>query len=429
MARALRPALLCLPATLLLGCPAPPEPTVPDAPATTAAPESGPAEPADPPAPAVEADDPAQVEKLRELGATVKTDADGKVVAVDTLKAAGFGDEQLPLLVGLDRLENLSLENSVVTDEGLAVLREPSFANVTRLNLGRCAKIGDAALAHAATLPKLERLTLLYNKDGITNESMANLEPAQTLRVLDIRGCLQVKDEGLASVSKLKNLVDFKHRGFNVRNDGLASLATLPKLRVLMMQDAANVDSGGVRALAPLDSLTNLDLTGTSVEDDGLEGLAGKKIKDLRLRNTLVEGYGVAGLEAAHDSLRYLDLNESFADDDSVKQLGVFKNLETLLVWQTDVTDEGLSVLAELPKLKRLMLKALPDVTDAGMDAVAGVATLETLDLSESGVTDEGIAKLHGLSNLKKLEVSNTAVTPEGVTAIREAIPGLDVTN
>lgn len=410
--------LAIFPLLVLLGCPGP-TPTTPDS-----SPEPTKPVASEPEVPAVEPDDASELESL---GAKIETDSDGKVISVDTVTAPGFGDEQLATLTKFGRLTSLSLENSVVTDEGLAAVKE--IPTLKTLNLRKCAKLTDVGLEHVAELPNLERLILLYNKDGLTNECMTSIAKIGTLRALDIRGCVQIKDDGLLAMAPLKNLVDFKHRGFNVTNSGLAVFEELPQLRVLMMQDAANVDDGGMKYLAGLSSLTNLDMTGTSVEDPGLAALAGKKLKDLRLRNTLVEGTGLDQLEASYQSLTYLDLNESFATDEGLAKVAPFKNLETLLVWQTAVTDEGLAVLAELPKLKKLMLKALGDVTDAGMDHVAKASTLVNLDLSESGVTDAGLAKLHGLENLTTLNVANTDITSDGVAAIQAAIPRLtDVT-
>ena len=403
---------------LLAGCPSKPKPKRPALDDEVA---TSPDEPQNQTEPAVVAADDSTA--IEELGATIKKDTDGKVISIDTRTAPGFGDEQLNLVTGFDRLTSLSLENSVVTDGGLAVVKE--IPSLKTLNLRKCAKITDAGLEHVAELPNLERLILLYNKDGLTNECMKSIAKIASLRALDIRGCVQIKDDGLLAMAPLKNLVDFKHRGFNVTNDGLAVFKELPQLRVLMMQDAANVDDGGMEHLAGLDSLSNLDMTGTSVEDPGLAALAGKKIKDLRLRNTLVEGIGFDQLESSSETLTYLDLNESFANDDGLAKVALFKNLETLLVWQTDVTDEGLAVIGKLPKLKKLQLKALGDVTDDGMDHVAKAATLVDLDLSESGVTDEGLAKLHGLENLTTLNVANTAITEDGLNAIKKAIPGL----
>lgn len=425
--RSFAPLSVLFVAVLLVGCPAAPsqEPASKDATPTGSSKNAEPSsqdtpEPAPPKEPAVEPDDSTAIE---EAGAVVKKDADGKVVSVDTRTAPGFGDEQIKLVTGFDRLTSLSLENSVVTDEGLAAVKE--IPTLTTLNLRKCAKLTDAGLEHVAELPKLQRLILLYNKDGLTNECMKSIAKIESLRALDIRGCVQIKDDGLLAMAPLKNLVDFKHRGFNVNNEGLAVFKELPQVRVLMMQDAANVDDGGMEHLAGLNSLTSLDMTGTSVEDPGFAALSGKKIQDLRLRNTLVEGTGLDQLEAAYESLTYLDLNESFANNDGMAKVAAFKNLETLLVWQTSVTDDGLAVVAELPKLKTLMLKALTEVTDAGMDHVAKAVSLEDLDLSQSGVTDEGLAKLHTLKNLTKLNVGNTAVTEDGIKAIQEAIPSL----
>ena len=47
-----------------------------------------------------------------------------------------------------------------------------------------------------------------------------------------------------------------------------------------------------------------------------------------------------------------------------------------------------------MPRLERLNLYANAGVTDASVDALAGIASLRRLDVWQTGITDAGIARL-----------------------------------
>ncbi len=54
-------------------------------------------------------------------------------------------------------------------------------------------------------------------------------------------------------------------------------------------------------------------------------------------------------------------------------------------------------------------------MTDAGLKELAGLKSLQTLDLRNTQVTDAGLKELAGLKSLQKLDLDSTQVTDAGL--------------
>src|SRR5262245_57876550 len=76
----------------------------------------------------------------------------------------------------------------------------------------------------------------------------------------------------------------------------------------------------------------------------------------------------------------------------------------------SDCTDADLQKLAGLKSLESLALYRTA-VTDTGLKELAGLTSLKTLDLIATKVTDAGMKELAGLKSLEFLHLGNTAVT------------------
>lgn len=148
-----------------------------------------------------------------------------------------------------------------------------------------------------------------------------------------------------------------------------------------------------------------------------------------------VTGAGLKELAGLRD-LRWLRVPYTFTDADAPALAGC-KNLETLLLFWTTVTNDALPPLAGLPKLKELDLSrakvtddcwvrlsdcrsleklvlAETKVTRVGTVA-AGPPPLLDLDLSSTAVTNGGLAGLDRLLKLQKLDLSSTGVGDDGM--------------
>jgi internalin A len=89
---------------------------------------------------------------------------------------------------------------------------------------------------------------------------------------------------------------------------------------------------------------------------------------------------------------------------------------------RVEVTDAALKELAGLRSLQALDLHDTR-VTDAGLKELAGLKNLQALDLSQTEVTDAGLKELAGLKNLQSLHLDYTLVTDAGLKELQKALP------
>lgn len=152
---------------------------------------------------------------------------------------------------------------------------------------------------------------------------------------------------------------------------------------------------------------------------------------DLR-DNSLIRGLS--------DDQKMLQLSGSGANDDDLKQLSarIFRDISTVLMRGTKVTDSGLANLKSLPielldltdtqvtgaglaNLKGLPIKRLllggTKITDDDLKQLQGLP-LEWLFLNNSGVTDKGLANLAPLP-LRALNLSGTRITDSGLASLK----------
>ena len=101
-----------------------------------------------------------------------------------------------------------------------------------------------------------------------------------------------------------------------------------------------------------------LYLHGTKVTDAGLKGLAGLKLKELYVPNSVTTDVGLEHYLAATAPATQLNLAYWKIDDASLKRLKGMKHLEQLTLQKTGVTDEGLKQLADLDNLQQSICSA-----------------------------------------------------------------------
>jgi hypothetical protein len=138
------------------------------------------------------------------------------------------------------------------------------------------------------------------------------------------------------------------------------------------------------------------------------------------------------GLLRQLDHLESLDLSRCVnVTEAGLQSLAGIKSLKELTLGTNDgsgprVTDGSLGFLKLLPHLKILSL-SYTKVTDAGLAQLEGLRELEILDLDGTSITDAGLVHLNGLKRLQQLSVHGTTVTSPGAIALIKSVPGLSV--
>jgi hypothetical protein len=125
--------------------------------------------------------------------------------------------------------------------------------------------------------------------------------------------------------------------------------------------------------------------------------------------------------------LKLLLIGNSWLTDEALRHVGRLRNLEDLSLDGQCGSDSGLEYLRRLTRLKSLKLgMTAAGISDAGIDALALLTDLETLDLDGCrGVTDRGLERLHQLTKLTNVRLRGSRITPAGRERFMAVMPTL----
>ena len=253
-----------------------------------------------------------------------------------------FTDAGLKSVAELDGLSGLHLFWNVerVSEAGIGVL-----ARMRNLHHFRChgELADDAAFGHFASMPKLRMLVV--QGTVASDKGFHELARSKTLEYLWGRECPNLTGSGFAALSRMPSL-----RGVGVSCKAVddASLVALPDFAALVEFMPMDVADEGFRHVGKCKRLEKL----WCMYCRGTGDRATELIADLRL------GTYYAGLTQITDR--------------SLEVLGRMESLEVVELYETKkVTDAGLAHLAKLPRLRRIELNGLPEVTWPGTRAFA----------------------------------------------------------
>lgn len=106
--------------------------------------------------------------------------------------------------------------------------------------------------------------------------------------------------------------------------------------------------------------------------------------------------------------------------------LGCAKNVVTLDLGRTRITNEALKAVANMPRLVKLDLRQT-NITDEGISHLAGLEHLRSLNLFSTGVTDSIVETVAGLKKLETVYLWQTKLSAAGVKRLRDLRPDLRV--
>jgi Leucine-rich repeat (LRR) protein len=292
---------------------------------------------------------------------------------------------------------------------------------------GTCALVALLATSsrgEESLQPVAEWLTSIGVKNGSKEYDAESLSKLYMLRLAVKK---QVDDEAIKThVSRLTSLGSLSLDATSVTDAGLEHLASLTKLRALDLGSLKGVTGAGFEHLAKLPALEELTLQSSGVSVDDLKKLPAvlPKLKSLKLGWLKVDG-AVADL-AALKNLQSLDLFHTDLTDSGAKGLAAMEELQKLYLWNTAITDEGLANIKGLTNLTLLYISDTK-VTDAGMAHLSGLEKLDYLWMNNLPVTDAGLKALASCKALTSVQARDTKITDAGVAALVAAVPKVRV--
>jgi len=316
-------------------------------------------------------------------------------------------DIDLAHIAGLTNLEDLDIQDAMVSDAGLVHLSK--LYKLRRLNLLKTSpagKITDAGLLYLKNLKSLEELTI---PTGITDTGVEHLAALNSLKKVNLWGD-GVTDKGLSVLAQMKSLENLEIISRNATDASIEKLAQCPRLKSLSLQNTP-ITEAALSNLSKIKTLTGLSFWNTNINGRGFSFLKElPKLTDLSF------------------------MSENFTED-STLHLGQIKTLKVLRLQYIgfDFDDETIANLSNLVSLKNLSFVVQSPhrflFTDAGMAHFGKLKSLEHLYINDcSNITDEGLKHFEGLSSLKDLRLDKSKVTMAGVARLKRKIPGVIVT-
>jgi serine/threonine protein kinase len=199
-------------------------------------------------------------------------------------------------------LKLLSLRYTLVTNRGLACLHVPTLI-MLKLE-GQ--KVTDDGVANLSKLKNLKMITLFNN--SITDVGVSRLRAFKHLRYLMLGKNLEVTDQGLHYLAALP--LDTIWLDFDqITSNGLRQLADIKTLRVLNLSHSRVTDDG-MKTLATM-PLISLELDGLKITDAGLMQLAATKtLRQVSLKDTLVTEEGKRKFAAIQPHCRMVVMHD-----------------------------------------------------------------------------------------------------------------------
>lgn len=327
-------------------------------------------------------------------------------------------------LQDLNRLESLDLSRAAATDEVLAHIQY--IHNLKALDLHN-ARISDIGLAYLGQLYNLRELKLGWNttgEEGITDVGLRHLRSLTFLEVLSLGGRDKLSNAGLKHLTSLKNLrsLTFYWQG-QITDEGMVHLAELPKLQFLKLGHMS-ISNRGIAHLAGLNDLEYVDIGNTRATLCGLLRL--QKINNIVDALRATKAPFELDEEGNIISLRLISIKLTSGCLERIKEL---RELRSLLLTGTGITDADLADLAHLSKLESLDLCC--EVCGVGLSALAKLDHLKKLELSKKAIKLADLESIAKLRNLEDLKLESRTIEQGALRAlgVLENLKTLDIRN
>jgi serine/threonine protein kinase len=274
--------------------------------------------------------------KLLRLTANATAITDAGLAALDKLTGVeflyfndtGLTDAGLKRLAAFKRLSVLQIDGTAVTDAGLVALAENAALSAVDVRKTKVTANGTAGLAKA-----LPQCRIAW--DGGVTEPAVSPDRRAAEYVLSVGGRVSVR----TTKSGLQHIT---------------TAAELPKepfqLETADFTNNANVTDAGLTAFLGCRHLKNLTLSGTAVTDSGLAVFKGcGTVHRLDLSRTRIGDAGLAHFKGCE--LRIVDLADTKVTDENIRWLAASKQLLTLNLTDTNVSDACAEILKDTQSL------------------------------------------------------------------------------
>ncbi|HSW01130.1 MAG TPA: hypothetical protein VLI39_13220 [Sedimentisphaerales bacterium] len=294
---------------------------------------------------------------------------------------------------------------------------------------------GDEVARQLAGIPSLESIQGVFY---LSSEGVKILSGLRNLKCLDIglRGAWTGYQgpSGLSCLTGLKSLETLRINRSDIplSDDDLVALESLSGLRELSILCPA-VSDRGLASIGKLRQLEDLTLM-TDVTRTGLNHLNGlSKLRHLQVTCRRMSGQDVPAEEMTLDlsglrSMKNMNLSGVPMDDEDCAFLGRLSALKVLMIQPPSPLEGGsLRHLENLPELTRLSLCNLSNCSGGDLDSLSGLPKLRNLSIFGGDVPEAAMKALAGPASLRSLDVrTNAPIHRETVVDLGARLPHLE---
>ena len=250
-------------------------------------------------------------------------------------------------------------------------------------------------VGHLSTLESLNIISTKFNDDWMP--SLAKLTNLKSLRFTN-NG--KLTDAGMAQLAGLKNLENFSFVGTQMTGKAYARFEGFMKL-TRVSHRGSSIDDEGLRQLCDhLPNLESLSLAHARFTDAGAPHLA---------KLTKLKGLEVGAAKATPQALNHIGKLP----------------LEYLQLGEGFESGATIAFIKDIATLRRLTLTNPQTLTDADLQALAGLTQLTHLEIGKMPLPDERIPALKPFAFLKTMRIvpAKAPFTPEQQAKIKAMLP------
>ena len=316
------------------------------------------------------------------------------------LSGTRTGDGAIRALAGKPELRDFR-SGAQVTDAGLASFCDwPAFRSAAPVagtlglfsymdqpnQLELRGSFGNAGLARLADLDGLFALNIHDGRLAVTG---AGLGPLAALPQLSWLG-FDAKDADMPFIAALPGLRHLMCQDTSAGDDGFAALARTRSLEHLWGGDCHNLRRRGFAALAEIPTLRSLSVSCRGVDDEGLATLARfPALTELMPRGMPDEGYRFIARCPRLESLVLMYCRET--GDRATEQIAGMA-LRKYFASYTRISDRTPALLSGMESLEEITFDSCAGLTDAGVAALARLPKLRKLGVSGMANVTAGVA-------------------------------------
>ncbi|XP_056409133.1 uncharacterized protein LOC130323574 isoform X2 [Hyla sarda] len=276
--------------------------------------------------------------------------------------------------------------------------------------------------------PGLRRLSL-SSSSLITDQGLCVLQQLQKLQHLNLSACRNLTESCLIHLRGLKHLSHLVLDQTKVSDSGMCDflLHSNCSLTHLSLNQTAITENTLSLLVQQSPELRVLSVKHTKVSD--ISSLCGlKQLTTLHLDSTGVTEESLQTVSSL-PALSALTLSgvQSLSSSRVLELLSGLSLTRLLLPGKHSLSDGALVHLSHLCGLLELDLSDHTQITDQGVQHISQLTRLRVLSLCNTSVSDSGLLHLRGLKLLEELSLDRTKVTSRGVSGCIPHLPHLQV--